>query len=88
MQPVNSMIEIHNHMGTQEMMRAILQSKKIWCRSGYSTIMDLYGLEKNVIMVPTPGQSEQEYLAEYLDGKFGFRKARKNKLIDSGNEEY
>jgi len=71
----NSFLEIHNHMETQEMMDAILRSKNILCRSGYSTIMDLYGLGKNVMMVPTPGQKEQQYLAEYLDGKFGFKKA-------------
>ncbi len=85
--PFNSMLEIHNHLDRHEMMRAILQSKKILCRSGYSTIMDLYAFGKDVIMVPTPGQSEQQYLAEYLDGKFGFRKATKNNLINLEKEE-
>jgi hypothetical protein len=28
--------------------------------------MDLITLEKNAILVPTPGQTEQEYLAQYL----------------------
>lgn len=35
-------------------------------RSGYSTAMDLFLLGKKAIMVPTPGQSEQEYLAKYF----------------------
>lgn len=39
------------------------------CRSGYSTIMDLSVLGKKVIFVPTPGQTEQEYLGEYLSDK-------------------
>ncbi|MDX2171643.1 MAG: glycosyltransferase [Bacteroidota bacterium] len=50
----------------------IQQSKKIICRSGYSTIMDLHQLEidfKNVIFVPTTGQTEQEYLAIYHRNK-------------------
>jgi UDP-N-acetylglucosamine:LPS N-acetylglucosamine transferase len=33
-------------------------------RSGYSTIMDLAVLGKKAFFIPTPGQFEQEYLAE------------------------
>ncbi|MFT4062397.1 MAG: glycosyltransferase [Edaphocola sp.] len=39
------------------------------CRSGYSTIMDLAMLQKKALLIPTPGQTEQEYLANYLSGK-------------------
>lgn len=50
----------------------ILSSKKIICRSGYSTLMDFYFLnKKEIILVPTPGQTEQEYLANYWQKKFG-----------------
>jgi predicted glycosyltransferase len=38
-------------------------------RAGYSTIMDLLKLGKRAILVPTPGQTEQEYLGHYLSGK-------------------
>ncbi len=34
------------------------------CRSGYTSIMDLAKLEKKSFFIPTPGQFEQEYLAE------------------------
>ena len=34
-------------------------------RSGYSTVMDIAALQKKSILVPTPGQTEQEYLASY-----------------------
>lgn len=44
----------------------MLNSNAIICRSGYSTIMDLIALKKTAILVPTPGQTEQEYLGEYL----------------------
>jgi hypothetical protein len=41
-------------------------------RSGYSSIMDLMSLgHKRVVLVPTPGQTEQEYLAGYLHSKYG-----------------
>ncbi len=38
----------------------------IICRSGYSTLMDLILLGKKAILIPTPGQTEQEYLANHL----------------------
>ncbi|MBK8700976.1 MAG: glycosyltransferase [Saprospiraceae bacterium] len=34
------------------------------CRSGYSTLMDLYQLQTPAFLIPTPGQTEQEYLAD------------------------
>jgi uncharacterized protein (TIGR00661 family) len=57
--------------------KIISSSKTILCRSGYSTIMDLFNSQKNIYLVPTTGQTEQEYLANYLDGKFTFRKISK-----------
>lgn len=38
-------------------------------RSGYSSIMDYMTLRKSAIIVPTPGQIEQVYLADYLSQK-------------------
>lgn len=42
----------------------ITKAEYIICRSGYSSLMDLAQFEKKLILVPTPGQTEQEYLAE------------------------
>ncbi|HEX7413744.1 MAG TPA: glycosyltransferase [Bacteroidia bacterium] len=47
-------------------------SEKIICRSGYSTLMDLYMLGLKALLIPTPGQTEQEYLADYWEEKFGY----------------
>ncbi len=50
----------------------ISNSKTIVCRSGYSTLMDLHHLQNtNCILIPTPGQHEQVYLANYWEQKFG-----------------
>lgn len=50
----------------------ILASETIICRSGYSTLMDLDHLGKlKMILIPTPGQTEQEYLAEFWKEKRG-----------------
>ncbi len=46
----------------------LLGAKLIVCRSGYSSVMDMYalGVMNKVDWHPTPGQPEQEYLAEYM----------------------
>ena len=61
-------VKVYNFMNTQELEEHILKADEIICRSGYSSIMDLYtlGKLKNATLIPTPGQSEQEYLAEYI----------------------
>ena len=43
----------------------------IIARSGYSTIMDLGWINKPVLLIPTPGQAEQEYLAHFLHTTYG-----------------
>ena len=63
---VSSNIEIVNYMGANDLQRVILSSELILCRSGYSSVMDLAILGKKAIFVPTPGQTEQEYLAYRL----------------------
>ena len=42
----------------------LMQSKKIIATNGYSTLMDLKYLKKEVELYPTKGQKEQEYLAK------------------------
>jgi uncharacterized protein (TIGR00661 family) len=49
-----------------DLQRLIESSALVIARSGYSTIMDLSALGKKAILVPTPGQTEQEYLAQRL----------------------
>ena len=63
---------VKNRIGIDEMNDVISSSRTVISRSGYTSIMDYYLLEKPAILIPTPGQSEQEYLANFLNGKFGF----------------
>lgn len=53
---------IHGNWIEQD--RAILRSRSITSRSGYSTIMDAYYLDVELNLFPTPGQEEQVYLAK------------------------
>lgn len=59
--------KIYSYLNTKELNTILLQSEIVICRSGYSTIMDLDKLNLKAIFIPTPGQKEQEYLAEYLE---------------------
>lgn len=58
-------------------------AKTIICRSGYTTLIDLYCLQKKeIICIPTLGQIEQEYLAKY-HAQNGFCKTLTEYEIDS-----
>ena len=68
---VNKNVIVFDMPPAKELSQLILNSTTIVCRSGYSTLMDLQHLQKkNYILVPTPGQDEQEYLAKYWNKKF------------------
>ena len=62
-------VTIMNHLSSVELNIAFQQSDIIICRSGYTTIMDLVKINKCAVLIPTPGQTEQEYLSKYLKGK-------------------
>ncbi len=64
-------IEMKNYLFGKELEHALNSSKVIIARSGYTTLMDLAKLEKKAFFIPTPGQFEQEYLAERMM-KLGF----------------
>ncbi|HEY0743753.1 MAG TPA: glycosyltransferase [Chryseosolibacter sp.] len=58
--------DIFDYLTSARLQEVIESSKIIVARSGYSTVMDMAALRKKVIFVPTPGQTEQEYLAKRL----------------------
>ncbi len=67
----NKNISVINFAYGAELKKLILSAETIICRSGYSTLMDLNFLKKEkLILVPTPGQTEQKYLAQYWKEKF------------------
>ena len=58
-------ISYYPHLETIAFKKLLTKSELVICRSGYSSIMDLYILQKKVLFIPTPGQTEQEYLAKH-----------------------
>ena len=66
-------IDWQSYMHRAELNRAILQSDIYIGRSGYSSLMDVVQLKcRKVILVPTRGQTEQEYLANRFAALKGF----------------
>ncbi|MFI5186964.1 MAG: glycosyltransferase [Chitinophagales bacterium] len=64
--PSTGMIKFYNHLQTKELNEEIQKAVCIISRPGYSTVMDIVRLKKKSILIPTPGQTEQEYLAKHL----------------------
>lgn len=60
-----SNITFVNHLSTIELKFYLRNSLYIICRSGYSSLMDLAVVGRSAVIIPTPGQTEQEYLAVY-----------------------
>lgn len=65
----NPLITCFNHLPADELSELMQQAELVISRSGYSTIMDLITIQQKAVLVPTPGQTEQEYLAKYLAEK-------------------
>lgn len=72
----NPNITIFDRVNANVLNRVISESQVVISRSGYTSIMDYYTLSKNAKLIPTTGQTEQEYLADYLDGKYGMQKVK------------
>lgn len=69
---------IYNHLPGNEMEALMRSAALIVCRSGYSSVMDINALRQRSVLIPTPGQTEQEYLADYL---------MQNKFAINGNQD-
>jgi UDP-N-acetylglucosamine transferase subunit ALG13 len=59
-------ITVFNHLPADRLEAEMKKADIVVARCGYSTIMDLAVLKKKSILIPTPGQTEQEYLAKHL----------------------
>jgi uncharacterized protein (TIGR00661 family) len=65
-------IEYINHPSGDGAFKLLKESELIITRAGYTTIMELISLGRSALLIPTFGQTEQEYLAEYLSQKGWF----------------
>ena len=85
---VNASADVFDVVHSESLFYLIKQSKWVVCRAGYSSIMDLYVSGAKAILVPTPGQTEQEYLADYLkQKKYFYSVAQQNFCLEAALHE-
>ena len=73
-------IEVIDLADTQTVNQKMQESEHIICRSGYTTLMDLMKMKKKALLIPTPGQGEQEYLADHAVSHNYFPVMQQNKI--------
>ena len=77
---LNDNIQLFDFLPGEERERILNRSKLIVSRSGYSTLMDIYSLGKKAMFIPTPQQTEQEYLAKHHEELGNFLFVHQNDL--------
>ena len=77
---VSGNIIYYSHTSRREMQEIISGSDMIIARAGYTTIMELVSLNCSAVLIPTPGQTEQEYLATRLSHMGWFTHIPQKKL--------
>ena len=85
---VTKNIKIIPHLPDVELATLVQAAKIVVGRPGYSTLMDLAVFGKTAIFIPTPGQTEQEYLAGKMrkNGIAYSQKQSEFKLIEAISE--
>lgn len=77
-------VKIVNYLTSDALQQVMEQSEVIVARSGYSTIMDLAVLKKRAVLIPTPGQPEQEYLsAKFMTERIAY--STDQEMLDLGD---
>lgn len=77
---VNGRCVVYNHTSSKHFANMIAGAALIVCRPGYSTLMDLSAFGSKALLVPTPGQTEQEYLAGLYNERGWCHSVSQNKL--------
>lgn len=73
-------LKVYDRLGSTDLSRIISKAEIVISRSGYSSLMDYRVLGKKALLIPTPGQYEQEYLAKKHHGRFGWLTAGQQDL--------
>jgi uncharacterized protein (TIGR00661 family) len=77
----NKKIRFFSFLDSKKQGEMMNRAKFIITRSGYTTIMEIAELnKKKVLFIPTPGQTEQEYLGNYYENKKYFHHVSQYKL--------
>jgi len=74
-----------SHCDAPTYFQLLTNSRQIICRSGYSTLMDLFYVNRKAILIPTPGQYEQMYLARHMHDNFNFLVVKQNRILTTSH---
>jgi len=88
---VSNNLHIFGYLERKRQEEIMNRAKLVISRSGYTTLMELVALEKKALLIPTPGQTEQVYLADYHKRKGNFYSVTQDKLnlvrdVEKANE--
>lgn len=74
-------VRFYSYLNSKQQENMMNRCKFLITRSGYTTIMELAELDfKKALLIPTPGQTEQEYLADMYEEKRYFHHVHQDKL--------
>jgi predicted glycosyltransferase len=59
--------KLYPHANGADLAALIESAEYIIFRGGYTSLMELIPFQKKLILIPTPGQTEQEYLASWWE---------------------
>jgi uncharacterized protein (TIGR00661 family) len=77
---IDKNIETYSFLTKEKREEFLNRAKLVVSRSGYSTILDLAVIGIKALMIPTPGQIEQEYLGQYHNKKGTFYSVFQNNI--------
>ena len=75
-------LTVFPHLDSDSLFRKMQETSLVISRSGYSTLMDMAVVGGKALFIPTPGQTEQEYLARLhqKSGKTHYRNQNETDL--------
>jgi UDP-N-acetylglucosamine transferase subunit ALG13 len=77
----NEKVKLYSHLNSKKQEEMMNRAKIVVTRSGYTTVMELAELEKNkVLLIPMPGMTEQEYIADLYEKKQYFHHVHQSKF--------
>lgn len=82
-------LTIFNHLGSEHLLHYLNSASVVVSRSGYSSLMDYACLDIHPILIPTPGQGEQQYLAQHFNTmKWGLAFNQKNFQLEDALQSH
>jgi UDP-N-acetylglucosamine transferase subunit ALG13 len=79
---------IHEYLGRRQQAEMMNRARLVITRAGYTTLMELAELGRKALIIPTPGQTEQEYLARHNPARGYWHGITERQLVREGLERH